>query len=256
MSSGSGAADAARPSSASHAVAERIRSFVAGEQLKPGDRLGREEDLAREFGVSRPTLREALRLLSSEHLIRASKGPGGGIFVAATPEQGIGLSVSATVATMLDAQSIGLDELLETRMLLEIPLAGLAATRATEQEVLILRELVEEVNAAANDHARTIEADARLHHLIADIADNRLAGAFSAWIVDVLQPRLAAVIEPAVVVSVIAEQHRDLLEAIARGDATSAERAMREHLVYLRDVVNAIEQSAAANLTPRVAPRS
>jgi GntR family transcriptional regulator, transcriptional repressor for pyruvate dehydrogenase complex len=252
MTAGFGAGDAGRSSSTSHAVAERIRSFVAGERLKPGDRLGREEDLAREFGVSRPTLREALRLLSSEHLVRASKGPGGGIFVAATPEQGIGLSVSATVATMLDAHSIGLDELLETRMLLEIPLAGLAAARATEQDVRVLRELVEEVNAAADDHARTTDADARLHHLIAEIADNRLAGAFSEWIVNVLQPRLAAVIEPAVVVSVIAEQHRDLLEAIARGDPTAAERAMREHLVYLRDVVNALEQSAPANLSTDV----
>jgi DNA-binding FadR family transcriptional regulator len=241
MTPGSGALSA---TSASHAVAERIRSFVAGERLKPGDRLGREEDLAREFGVSRPTLREALRLLSSEHLVRASKGPGGGIFVAATPEEGIGLSVSATVATMLDAQSIDLDELLETRMLLEIPLAGLAAARANEHDVRILQELVAEVNAGASDHALTIEADARLHHLIAEIAGNRLAGAFSAWIVNVLQPRLAAVIEPAVVVSVIAEQHRDLLEAIARGDPTAAERAMREHLVYLRDVVNAVQQTA------------
>ncbi|HUA48923.1 MAG TPA: FCD domain-containing protein [Solirubrobacteraceae bacterium] len=227
-------------------MAERIRSFVAGEQLKPGDRLGREEDLAREFGVSRPTLREALRLLSSEHLVRASKGPGGGIFVAATPEQGIGLSVSAAVATMLDARSIELDELLETRMLLEIPLAGLAAARATEEDVVVLRALVDDVNAAADDHAATTKADARLHHLIAQIADNRLAGALTGWIVEVLQPRLAEVIEPAVVVSVIAEQHRDLLEAIVRGDPVAAERAMREHLVYLRDVVNAIEQSRPA----------
>jgi DNA-binding FadR family transcriptional regulator len=51
------------------------------------------------------------------------------------------------------------------------------------------------------------------------------------------------VIEPAVVVSVIAEQHRDLLEAIVRGDPVAAERAMREHLVYLRDVVSAVEHS-------------
>lgn len=238
-----GGADAAASPSTSHAVAERIRSFVAGERLQPGDRLGREEDLAREFGVSRPTLREALRLLSSEHLVRATKGPGGGIFVAATPEQGIELSVSAAVATMLDAHSIGLDELLETRLLIEVPLAGLAAARASEQDVIVLRALVEEVNDAATDHDRTLEADARLHHVIARIADNRLAGAFSGWIVDVLQPRLAAVIEPAVVVSVIAEQHRDLLEAIARGDPGAAERAMREHLVYVRDVVNAVERS-------------
>jgi len=242
-----GANPAASPST-SHAVAERIRSFVAGERLKPGDRLGREEDLAREFGVSRPTLREALRLLSSEHLIRASKGPGGGIFVAATPEQGIGLSVNAAVATMLDARSIGLDELLETRMLLEVPLAGLAATRASEQDVGVLRALVEQVKEAATDHARSLDADARLHHLIAQIADNRLAGAFTRWIVDVLQPRLAAVIEPAVVLSVIAEQHRDLLEAIVRGDPSAAERAMREHLVYVRDVVNAVEQAGLPDL--------
>jgi hypothetical protein len=60
---------------------------------------------------------------------------------------------------------------------------------------------------------------------------------------------VAAVIESAVVVSVIAEQHRDLLEALARGDPTAAERAMREHVVYLRDVVNAVEQSAPSNLS-------
>ena len=102
------AADAGRSQSSSEAIAERIRCVMLTESLRPGDRLGREEDLARDFGVSRPTLREALRLLSSDHLIRASKGPGGGIFVAATPEEGISLSVSATVASMLDAQSIEL----------------------------------------------------------------------------------------------------------------------------------------------------
>jgi DNA-binding FadR family transcriptional regulator len=228
-----------RPNS-SQLVAERIRGFILDRGLVPGERLGREEDLAREFGVSRATLREALRLLSSEHLVRASKGPGGGIFVDATPEQGIGLSVSAAVATMLDAHSIGLDELLETRMLLEIPMAGLAAQRAGERDVVELQKLVAEVEATADDLAQITELDKRLHHLIARIADNRLAGAFSGWIVDVLQPRLASVIEPAVVESVIADQHRDLLQAIARGDPLAAERAMREHLVYLRDLVNAV----------------
>jgi len=246
--------DTASPSS-SQAVAERIRSFVVGERLQPGDRLGREEDLAREFGVSRPTLREALRLLSSEHLVRASKGPGGGIFVAATLEQGIGMGVSASVATMLDAHSIDLDELLETRMLLEIPLAGLAAARAGEEDLVILRGLLEEVEASAGDHTRMTDVDARLHHLIAQIADNRLAAALTGWIVDVLQPRLAAFIEPAVVVSVVADQHRDLLQAIVRGDPDTAERAMREHLVYLRDVAGAIDdvngpQSAGPSESP------
>ena len=88
---------------AAPARTSRMRSACSrpASGLAPGDRLGREEDLARRFGVSRPTLREALRLLSSAHLIRASKGPGGGIFVAATPEQGLGMKRGRMVASML-----------------------------------------------------------------------------------------------------------------------------------------------------------
>src|SRR5919109_3625092 len=130
--------------SISEQVADAIRAYMQSEGLRPGDRLGREEDLAGQFGVSRPTLREALRLLSSSHLVRASKGPGGGIFVAATPEEGIGRTVSASVASMLAADAIELDELLETRMLVEIPLVGLAAQRATEADVAALHALLED----------------------------------------------------------------------------------------------------------------
>jgi DNA-binding FadR family transcriptional regulator len=237
VSLSSGHAEDAPRNSISEVVAERIRVFMLSEELVPGDRLGREEDLARSFGVSRPTLREALRLLSSEHLIRASKGPGGGIFVAATPEQGIGLSVSATVASMLDASSIELDELLETQMLLEIPLAGRAAQRAGDAGRATVDSLLRDLDAAASDDGRL---DARVHGLVVEIADNRLAAAFTRWVIDVLQPRLRAVIAPAVVESVVVDQHRELLRAIARGDPVAAERAMREHLVYLRDLVAAV----------------
>src|ERR671923_609387 len=131
-------ADPHRPAerrSVSEQVADAIRVYMQAEGPGRAARLGREEDLARQFGVSRPTLREALRLLSSSHLVRASKGPGGGIFVAATPEEGIGRTVSASVASMLETQSITIDELLETRMLFEVPLVGLAAQRAGDEEV-------------------------------------------------------------------------------------------------------------------------
>src|SRR3954466_12036933 len=121
--------------SVSEQVAEAIRVYMQSEGLGPGDRLRRAGGLPRQFGVSRPTLREALRLLSSSHLVRASKGPGGGIFVAATAEEGIGLTVSASVASMLETQSITIDELLETRMLFEVPLVGLAAQRATDEDL-------------------------------------------------------------------------------------------------------------------------
>jgi DNA-binding FadR family transcriptional regulator len=63
-----------------------------------------------------------------------------------------------------------------------------------------------------------------------------------AWVVDVLQPELQARIEPAVVESALLEQHRDVLRAIERGDPTAAERAMREHLLYLRDLLSVVEE--------------
>jgi GntR family transcriptional regulator, transcriptional repressor for pyruvate dehydrogenase complex len=237
-------ADATPRRSISEGVADRIRVYIQTAELRPGHRLGREEDLAREFGVSRPTLREALRLLSSAHLIRASKGPGGGIFVAATPEQGIGLSVSESVASMIEAQSIDFHELIETRLLLEVPLAGLAAQRADESDVQALEALLAELEGELSE-PEFGDADARVHRLIADIGGNRLAASFTDWIVDVLQPRLREMIAPAVVESVVAEQHRDLISAIGRGDPTAAERAMREHLVYLSDLVTALTEPTA-----------
>ena len=232
-------ADAGPRRSISEEVADRIRVHIQAAALGPGDRLGREEDLARDFGVSRPTLREALRLLSSSHLIRASKGPGGGIFVAATPEQGIGLSVSESVASMLEAESIDFEELIETRLLLEVPLAGLAAQRAAEDDVAALEALLENVES---DPLETGETDAKLHRLVAQIAGNRLAAAFTEWIVDVVQPRLRELIAPAVVEQVVADQHKQLIDGIRRGDPAAAERAMREHLVYLSDCVAALRE--------------
>jgi GntR family transcriptional repressor for pyruvate dehydrogenase complex len=228
--------------SASEQVANDIRAFMQRERLQPGDRLGREEDLARTFGVSRPTLREALRLLSSAHLVRASKGPGGGIFVAATAEQGIALSVSDSIASMLATDAVDLDELLEARMLMEIPLAGLAAQRATEEDVSRLTELLAQAKAAGTDSERFRELDRELHRRITAAAGNRLSGAFMAWVVDVLQPSLQERLKPAVVESTLLGQHQDVLRAIERGDPEAAERAMREHLLYLRDLLSVIDE--------------
>jgi DNA-binding FadR family transcriptional regulator len=234
---------------ASDKVAAEIRAHVSRARLRPGDRLGREADLARQFGVSRPTLREALRLLSSAHLIRASKGPGGGIFVAATAEEGIALSVSDTVASMLAADAVDLDELLEARMLVEIPLAGLAAQRATAEDVRRLADLVAQAKAAGTDSERFSELDRELHRRITRAAGNRLSGAFMAWVVDVLQPLLQERLKPAVVESTLLGQHQDVLQAIERGDPEAAERAMREHLLYLRDLLSVVDEFGGDGLS-------
>jgi GntR family transcriptional regulator, transcriptional repressor for pyruvate dehydrogenase complex len=210
-------------------IASEIQHFIQREGLRPGDFLGREEDLAAEFGVSRPTLREALKLLASGNLIRATKGPGGGIFVAFTADQGMGRSLSDAIAMMLETRAVSLQELLEARMLLEVPLAGQAAYRADAETVKELRAAL-----AAGD-------EAALHRIVAATARNRMVQAFTDWVFEVLQPSLMETIGHAVVRSAVVEQHEALIVAIEKGDAPRAERAMKEHLLYLGDVLRMVE---------------
>src|SRR4051794_14705239 len=175
---------------ASEQVAVQIQHYVRDEGLAPGDFLGREEDLAAEFGVSRPTLREALKLLSSGNLIRATKGPGGGIFVAHTAEQGMGRSLSDAIAMMLETESVSLHELLDARVLLEVPLAGLAAYQPEEQTLNRLRAAVDAAAANPDDVEVVASADAEIHQTIAAAAGNRMIQALTTWIFEVLQPSL------------------------------------------------------------------
>ena len=175
---------------ASLRIALEIRRHLARSDLHPGDRLGTEQGLAREFGVSRPTIREALRVLASSHLIRASRGPGGGIFVASTPSEGMSHSLSEAISTMLETRTVSLQELVEARILLEVPLAGLAALHVTPEAVLRLEAAIadQEGKHAALDPFRL--ADACFHRTIAATAGNDLMRAFASWTLDVLQPSL------------------------------------------------------------------
>lgn len=236
---------------ASEQVAVEIQHHIQEEGLGPGDFLGREEDLAAEFGVSRPTLREALKLLASGNLIRASKGPGGGIFVARTAEQGISRSLSDAIAMMLETGAVTLDELLEARLLLEVPLAGLAAYQPDEGTVERLREVVEREAAAEPEDTETHAAtDTEIHRTLAEAGGNRMVQALTDWMFEVVQPSLIEILQPAVVQSAIAEQHQALLAAMEKGDPARAERAMKDHLLYLQDVLRMVRDQSDGPLRP------
>jgi GntR family transcriptional regulator, transcriptional repressor for pyruvate dehydrogenase complex len=227
---------------ASEQIAYEIRRHIERQGLRPGDRIGTEQELASEFGVSRPTLREALRLLGGSHLIRATQGRGGGIFVANTPGEGMGRNVSEAIATMLATESVSLHELLEARMVLEVPLAGLAAANANEGVVAALEAAIADAEGRRPGSEEFNSADSRFHQTIAQAAGNDVLVAFSRWIQDVLLPSLIRYIGPAVEGEEILAQHRHILRAIRRGQSAAAERAMREHLEHLEEVLRTLER--------------
>lgn len=228
---------AGRIKSTSEQLAELIRAHVRAEGLRPGDRLGREQDLAARFGVSRPTLRGALRLLEAGNLIRSTKGPGGGIFVARTAEEGLSRTLSDSIEWLATTGGISLDQLLDAWAVLEVPVAGLAAERADEAILAELRAAYADLAGGVGDDPAMAAAGGRFHRALAAAADNPVVTAMMGWIFEVLQPRIAPALAEVIDHRRIVSQHRAILTAIERGSRARAERATRTHLEYLRELL-------------------
>ena len=223
---------------ASHQIALEIRRYLEREGLQPGDRIGTEQELATEFGVSRPTLREGLRLLASSHLIRVGRGRAGGIFVARTPSEGMSRNLSESIALMLAAQTISMTELLDARLALEVPIAGRAAVNADAGVVARLEQAI----ADAVGHQPGTEpfniADSTFHAVLAEASGNQLLFALTGWILEVLQPSLIVTISPRVDAEAILAQHRAILRAVRRNQRLAAEKAMAAHIEYLIQILD------------------
>jgi DNA-binding FadR family transcriptional regulator len=227
---------------ASELIALEIRRYLERHDLQPGDRIGTEQELAAEFGVSRPTLREGLRLLASSHLIRVGRGRTGGIFVARTPNEGMSRNVSESIAMMLATESVSLDELLDARLFLEVPLAGLAARNADAETADRLQAAIKDAEGNAPGTEPFNDADTRFHRILAETAGNPLLQAFTGWILDILQPNLIRHISIAVEGEEILRQHREIQRAVRRRQPAAAERAMRAHIEYLQTILRSLEE--------------
>ena len=172
--------------------------------------------------------------------MRAARGPGGGVFVAHSPDGGLAQTVSDAIDGMLQTGVTSLAQLTEVRLLLEVPLAGLAAEHASAGKITELWRAVEDATARPDDDLVQRESDIRFHQMIAEAAGNRVASALSAWCSEVLQPRLKDLIAPAIVEAVARDQHREIIAAIEQRKPVLAERAMRVHLRYLGDLLETV----------------
>lgn len=123
-------------------VADQLRELIVSGRLAQGERLPTETLLSAEVGVSRATVREALRLLAAQGLIRTAKGAGGGSFVTMPTVDHISDSLSSNIALLTDARDLTLEELIEARELLEVPAARFAARRRSAEDVQMLRDAI------------------------------------------------------------------------------------------------------------------
>jgi DNA-binding FadR family transcriptional regulator len=189
--------------------------------------------LAREFGVSRATLREALRSLAAQDLIRTAKGAGGGSFVTLPSVERVSSFVHSSITLMADANDVTLEDLLEARELIEVPAARLAAARRDMEELERLRETIpDQPLGLGPDQQFVYNQD--FHSVVIECCGNALLTIAAQPIFGVLQRNLARTRLGARFHRAINDQHRAIAAAIEAGDTDGAGGEMRAHLHYLR----------------------
>jgi DNA-binding FadR family transcriptional regulator len=213
-------------------VADQLRELIVGGELARGDRLPNEQVLARQFGVSRATVREALRVLAAQNLIRTAKGAGGGSYVTLPSADHISDFVTSNINLLTEASEVSLDELLEARELLEVPAARLAARRRSEEDVERLVAAIPNESGAFGPDER-FDWNKEFHAVLIETSGNSLLTIASQPLFSVLQTNLArSALGPAFHAEVD-RQHRLIADAVAAGDADAAGEGMKSHLAYL-----------------------
>lgn len=214
-------------------VADQLRELIVGGSLAPGERLATESALARQFGVSRATVREALRSLAAQGLIRTAKGQTGGSFVTLPTVDHISSFVQANVGLLAETRHVTLEELLEARELVEVPAARLAAVRRSDEDLTRLRATVPDDEL----HLGTTEEftyNSEFHSCMIEASRNTLLTVSAQPIFSVLQTSLARSALGRQFHTAIHAHHLKILEAVTAEDADGAEREMRDHLAFLR----------------------
>lgn len=206
-------------------VADQIERYVEGNGLSPGDRLPGERELCELLGVSRTSVREALRSLQTRGVVGVHHGKG--VFVSSPAGDGRAMQRFARL------REIGMEELFAMREVLEVPAAGWAAAAATDQQLqqlVVTFERLEQAVLARSPATELQVMDARLHLQIAEYASNR----FLAMTQTALQQMLARSMDTTLAIAGrparSVREHADIIEALLARDANRAKAAARRHI--------------------------
>lgn len=221
------------PGKAYERIAESIRARVVGGELEPGSRLPTETELAVEFGVSRATVREALRLLAAQGLIRTAKGATGGSYITVPSTVHMSDSLRSGIGMLAAARDVSLDQLMEARLLLEVPAARLAARRRNEAALDDLRRAIPGRPLALGTREQFVH-NTDFHAAVFEAAHNPLFVIAARPVFDVLQTHLSRSRLGRRFHRAINDHHRSIVAAIEAQDEDAAGGEMHDHVEYLR----------------------
>jgi GntR family transcriptional repressor for pyruvate dehydrogenase complex len=204
-------------------VADMMLETILSDRLSVGDRLPSERELGEQFGVSRTVVREAVRALVTKGVIDVRSGSG--LRVAAVDAS----AVSESMSLFLRGGALDFEKVHEVRTVLEVHLAGLAAERATAEDVEQMREIHERMKRETSDVEAAARDDLEFHRAIARATHNELflllMDSIGSSLIDIRRQNLGSGSAPMTL-----SQHEAVLKLIAAHDPEAARTAMRAHL--------------------------
>ena len=214
-----------RPVRLSERIVEQIEARIASGELRPGQRLPSERELVTQFGASRSTVREALRVLEAGGLLRSRPGDPLGPEIIA-PDA---IHLERQLSRLATTSRMTLVELVGSRMILDAAATRLAARLRTEAEVAEMAAAVEAMQAALDDGPVAFsEADLAFHEAVARASHNRLLQVCSAAVRDavlrLIATRISGDADTIALMQLALDHHRTVLELIRRGDGEGAAR--------------------------------
>ena len=227
----------------SEAIVEQIRSLIRSETLRPGDRLPSERDLGEQMGVSRVTVREAMRVLEAQGLIEIRVGARGGAIVTTPNSSRLG----TRLADLISLSPMTAAEVTEARQVFELGIIPLVIARADEKDIADLRAMVGEHQEALKKGEYNMQMSAAFHVRVAACTHN---AAIEMLVHSFHGPLLMSLREAQVAAPLMGvrgtNEHRDFVEAVARRDQAKAEEIMRAHLERTAKRVSRTQPKARA----------
>ena len=212
-------------------ITARLQSLVESGDFKPGDRLPPERQLAVLFGVSRNSVREAIKSL--EQLGVLESRPGAGTFLTNASQADLARQFGEIMAR----ERHRLEDIFELRLLLEPQIAHLAARRITSHALKRLKAIMGSYELAMRDGQAIHDIDQAFHDAIAEATGNQSIVRLMEQMHDLLTESRDEALQSPARSSTSLEAHRRILEALGRHDAEGARAAMKDHLEHARDIV-------------------
>ena len=221
-------------------IADELHQLIMSGKLAEGDSLGHEPDLVQRFGVSRPSLREALRILEARGLISVVRGRGGGVVV----HEPDGRNTARTAALVLQARGVSLADVHEARTLLEpTAVRVVASSRARRSAAAELRQRIDDQIAVIDDPDEFGPANARFHESLVALAGNQTLSIVAEMLNEIVARAVIAISKTGTEGSSLAIRRRGissqqrLVELIEAGDAAQAEAHWRAHMTVVGRVL-------------------